>query len=76
MKYMSLKTSIPVVMFSILLISGSSNFANADSIPEWVKNVAYWWVQGIISDKDFAQMTNYLIDEKIISPQIIIENEI
>ena len=39
-------------------------------IPDWVKNVAYWWIQGGISDKDFAQVINYLIDEKIIYPDI------
>ena len=45
-------------------------------IPDWVKNVAYWWVQGMVSDNDFAQMTNYLIDEKIISSHVGIGNEI
>jgi len=45
-------------------------------IPDWVKNVGYWWAQGVISDKDFAQVISYLIDENIISPQIGIENEI
>ena len=39
-------------------------------IPDWVKNVAYWWIQGWISDKDLAQVINYLIDENIISPNI------
>jgi len=37
------------------------------NIPEWVKNVGYWWIQGTISDKDFAQVISYLIDENIIS---------
>jgi len=45
-------------------------------IPKWVKNVVYWWVQGIISDKDFTQMTNYLIDKNIISIPIETRNEI
>jgi hypothetical protein len=45
-------------------------------IPDWVKNVGFWWVQGIVSDKDFAQMTNYLIEENIISSTIRIENKI
>ena len=45
-------------------------------IPEWVKNVAYWWIQGGISDKDFAQIINYLVDENIISPNITSVNEI
>ncbi len=45
-------------------------------VPDWVKNVGYWWIQGEISDEDFAQVINYLIDENIISPPIGIENEI
>lgn len=45
-------------------------------IPDWVKNIGYWWVQGAISDKDFAEAISYLIDENIISPTIGIENEI
>jgi len=45
-------------------------------IPDWVKNVGYWWIQGGISDKDFAQVISYLIDEKIISSSIGVENEI
>ncbi len=45
-------------------------------IPDWVKNIGYWWVQGIISDKDFAQVISYLIDENIISLPIQTENEL
>ncbi len=45
-------------------------------IPDWVKNVGYWWFQVVISDKDFAQVISYLTDENIISPPIGIENEI
>ncbi len=45
-------------------------------IPDWVKNVGYMWVQGVISDEDFAQVISYLTDENIISPPIGIENEI
>ena len=43
-------------------------------IPDWVKNVAYWWIQGGISDKEFTQMINYLIDKNIISFPIPSEN--
>ena len=35
-------------------------------IPVWVKNPAFWWMQGGISDNEFAETINYLIDEKII----------
>lgn len=45
-------------------------------IPDWVKNVGYWWVQGVISDEDFAQVVNYLIDKNIISFPTEMVNEI
>ena len=35
-------------------------------IPTWVKNPAFWWIQGGISDDEFAETVNYLIEEKII----------
>ncbi|MCJ8306460.1 MAG: hypothetical protein HRU07_05350 [Nitrosopumilus sp.] len=46
------------------------------SIPNWTKNVVLWWGQGFISDNEFAQVINYLIDKNLILPQIQIENEI
>ena len=36
-------------------------------MPDWVKNVGYWWISEAISDEDFAQVISYLIDENIIS---------
>jgi hypothetical protein len=45
-------------------------------IPDCVKNVTYWWIQGGISDKNFAQVINYLIDENIISSNVKNMNEI
>ncbi len=45
-------------------------------IPDWVKNVTYWWIQGGVSDKEFAEVVNYLIHENIITVNIGIENEI
>ena len=35
-------------------------------IPMWVKNPAFWWMQGAISDNEFTETINYLIEEKII----------
>ena len=36
-------------------------------MPDWVKNVGYWWISEAISDEDFAQVISYLMDENIIS---------
>ena len=46
------------------------------TIPDWVKNIAYWWIQGGVSDKEFAEVINYLTHGNIITVNIGIDNEI
>ena len=47
------------------------------NMPSWVKdNVGIWWVNGMISDKDFAQVFNYLFDNNIIKEKIVGEDAI
>ena len=45
-------------------------------IPEWVKNLGYWWVSGALSDSDFSAAMNYLIDKNIIGIPSDTEDEI
>ena len=45
-------------------------------IPEWVKYTGYWWIQDEISDDEFIQVLDYLIDNKIISISAEMGNEI
>jgi hypothetical protein len=49
---------------------------NEIKIPEWVKNISYWWIQGFITDNDFAQAINYLVDKNHITTINDVENEI
>ena len=35
-------------------------------IPAWVKNNAGWWGQGLISENDFLQSTEWLIENGLI----------
>lgn len=44
------------------------------TIPSWVKNVGQWWIQSGISDEEFAQCVNYLIEKKLI--YVIVKSEI
>jgi len=45
-------------------------------IPEWVKSISYWWIQGFISDNELSQAINYLIDKNHIAPTNEVEKEI
>ena len=67
MEYKFRKTVIPVLVFSILLVSISVNFVNAESIPEWVKNNALWYGQGDISESEFLNAIKFLIESEIIT---------
>jgi hypothetical protein len=35
-------------------------------IPPWIKNNAKWWAEGTITDNDFVQGIQYLIQQEII----------
>jgi len=43
-----------------------STTSSAIKIPQWVKNNAEWWAQGLISDSEYAQAIEYLINQGII----------
>ena len=72
MEHRQTKKIIPVMVFSILLISFSTNFANAESLPEWVKNTALWYGEGVVSESEFLNMIKFLIQNDI----IVLENEV
>ncbi len=71
MKHLSKKISIPAIVFSILLVS--VNVANAESVPEWVKNNALWYGQGVISETEFLNAIKFLIENDVIVLDIVKE---
>lgn len=66
MKRTKMKIFVPTIIFSVLLVSLSTNIVNAESIPEWVKNNALWYGQGNISETEFLNAMKFLIQEGII----------
>ena len=55
-----------MVILSILFVSASTNLVNAETIPEWVKNNALWYGQGIVSESEFLTAIKFLIENDII----------
>jgi hypothetical protein len=45
-------------------------------IPEWVKNLGYWWIEDAITDDELGKAMNYLTNHNIIGFPIETENEI
>ncbi|MCV0401508.1 MAG: hypothetical protein K5777_05985 [Nitrosopumilus sp.] len=66
---------VDVKLVNIPFEINETNVYDVD-IPEWVKNIGYWWIEGIISDKDFSNAMNNLLERNIIGFQSEIENEI
>ena len=68
---MNHKLKLPCVFLPLLLLIGMSIFpvtANAQTsiVPDWVKNNAIWWAEGKISEQEYLNSIQFLIEEGII----------
>ena len=62
---------IPLVLVLIMGIP----FANSQSVPDWVKNTAGWWAHDAISETEFVNAIQFLVNEGIISIKNSISSE-
>ena len=53
------KTTIPIVINPVMT-------QNEISIPDWIRDIAKWWSLTMISDQEFAESLEYLIQNNII----------
>ena len=60
-----MKYSVFILMV-LMLISFTFPYANAESVPDWVKNNAGWWATDAISEKEFVNAIEFLIKDGII----------
>ncbi len=54
---------------NIMVISGlpeQAAEATQEQVPQWVRNNAGWWANGLISDNDFVSGIKYLVEQGII----------
>ena len=58
---------IPPETIAFEVSLGNSQNTELGKVPEWVKNNAGWWSQGLISDDDFLKGIEFLIQNGIIS---------
>jgi len=66
MKRSSKTRAILVLVFAVSMVSLSINVANAQTVPEWVKNTALWYGEGIVSEGEFLNMIKFLIENDVI----------
>ncbi|MGQ0795658.1 MAG: cupredoxin domain-containing protein [Nitrosopumilaceae archaeon] len=61
---------ITVITFSTVYFTSAN--AQENKIPDWVKGVTGWWAEGKISESEFINAMEFLINEGIIKPSSII----
>ena len=44
----------------------STEFQDDYEIPDWIRNNAKWWADGLITDQDYIQGLQYLISQGIL----------
>ena len=54
------------ILLSVLILIVFIPYAFADSTPDWVKNTAGWWATDAISEREFINAIEFLIDLGII----------
>ena len=58
---------IIIIAISIItLISFSTDFVNAENVPNWIKNNALWYGQGEITETEFLNSIKFLIENDIL----------
>ena len=61
-------TKFGYILFDIDLQSGGSTSGQAETtIPDWIKNNAGWWADGLIDDASFVSGIQWLISTGIVS---------
>jgi len=69
MKVFQIRALTILILFFSLIGSGifvPNSSAQDAQIPDWIKNVAGWWANGVISENEFVTGIEYLINNNII----------
>jgi len=61
-----LKVGVPVIAVAILSITVVSILAEEELIPSWIRNIAGFWADRQISDKEFLSALQYLVEQGIL----------
>ena len=55
-----------IIPLLILVLIMGVPFSNAQSVPDWVKNTAGWWATDVISEREFVNAIEFLVNAGII----------
>ena len=50
-----------------LLLVATAAFSQEDAIPDWIKQSAGWWADGLIGDAEYINSLQWLVDNGYVS---------
>ena len=62
-----LKPVFVIAMVVVAMIGVMVPSVFAEDVPDWVKNIAGWWAEDTISEKEFVNAVGFLINEIVIT---------
>ena len=65
-KIMTRKTVLLFALVTVVVTFPLAASAQSDAVPSWIKNTAGWWADDQISETEFVNSMEYLIDSGII----------
>lgn len=65
-----------VLILAVVLITPSLiSSVSAQLVPDWIRNTAKWYGDGSISESEFLNAIKYLIENKIIKLDLVVEEK-
>lgn len=55
-----------IPLLAVLVIISLASSAYAETVPDWIKNTAKWWVEGKITETEFLNAIKFLIEKNVI----------
>jgi hypothetical protein len=65
-KFKILYVILPLIFLIGVSVFVESAVAQTESVPDWIKTTAGWWAEGKISEQEYLNSIEFLIEQKII----------
>ena len=59
---------------NVIAIYGEDGFGSSKNIPNWIKNIVGWWVEGKIDDDTYIDGVKFLVEERIVKVPVTNSN--
>jgi len=72
---MKMKCELKIIFFSFLILLLVPSNVYAEEIPNWIKTITVWWIEGEVTDGEFIDAMEYIFEKNLIYINPDIEND-